>query len=195
VPQDQHAAVIAHENVPLHLNERNMSASSITMDTFFGDSKVIYFNDEPIEIIHVPSAHGDSDVLVFFRKSDVVSTGDMLVNTSYPLIDLENGGSLSGFIHALNRVIDITIPKYRQQGGTLVIPGHGRIYDEDDVVQYRDMLPIVRDRIQDSIRKGRTLEQVRAERPTLDYDGLYGATTGPWTTQMFIEAAFRSLQN
>jgi glyoxylase-like metal-dependent hydrolase (beta-lactamase superfamily II) len=192
-PQVQRAAIIAHENVGLRLTENKAPVSSLVMDTFFGGSKGIYFNGEPIEIIHVPSAHTDGDVVVFFRGSDVVSAGDILLTTSYPILNLEEGSSIQGAIDALNRIIDITIAEFRQQGGTMVVPGHGRLYDEADVVEYRDMLSILRDRIQDSIQKGKTLEQVKAERPTLEYDGVFGATTGFWTPDMFIDAAYRSL--
>lgn len=75
----------------------------------------------------------------------------------------------------------------------MIIPGHGRISDEADVVEYRDMMTIIRDRIQDLIKKGMTLDQVKAARPTRDYDGRYGSTAGPWTTDMFIEAAYKDL--
>lgn len=75
----------------------------------------------------------------------------------------------------------------------MVVPGHGRICDEIDVVEYRDMLTIIRDRIQAMVKKGMALEQIKAARPTMDYDPLYGATTGPWTNDMFVEAAYKSL--
>ena len=109
------------------------------------------------------------------------------------MFDVANGGSLNGVIAGLNRIIDITIPKDWQEGGTMVIPGHGRLGDEADVVEYRDMVTIIRDRIQSLIKKGLTMEQVKAARPTFEYDGRYGATTGPWTTDMFVEAAYRDL--
>ena len=138
-------------------------------------------------------AHTDGDTIVFFRRSDVVSTGDIFLTTTYPVIDLAKGGSINGIVGALNRILDITIPREKQEGGTMVIPGHGRLCDEADVVEYRDMLTIIRDRIQDMIRKGMSLEQVKAAQPTLDYDARYGTATGSWTTAMFIEAAYRSL--
>ena len=90
-------------------------------------------------------------------------------------------------------MLDITIPRDKQEGGTYVIPGHGRLCDEADLLEYRDMVTIIRDRVQDQVKKGMTLEQVKAARPTLDYDGRYGAKTGPWTTDMFIEAVYRNL--
>src|SRR5262249_15814554 len=142
-----------------------------------------------------PGAHTDGDSLVFFRRSDVLSAGDVFVTTTYPVIDLDRDGTIQGVIAALNNILDITIPRDKQEGGTYVIPGHGWLSDEADVVEYRDMLTIIRDRIQDLIRKGATLGQVKAARPTLDYDGRYGATAGPWTTDAFIEAVYRNLSS
>jgi len=162
-------------------------------DTYFTKKKELFFNGEPIEIFHEPSAHTDGDSLVFFRHSDVISAGDLFVTTTYPVIDLERGGNIQGIIGALNHILDIAIPKEKQEGGTYVIPGHGRLCDEADVLEYRDMVTIIRDRIQDLVKKGMTLDQVKAARPTLDYDGRYGAKTGFWTTDMFIEAVYRSL--
>jgi cyclase len=130
---------------------------------------------------------------VHFRKSDVVATGDVFTPDLYPVIDVQNGGSVNGLIAALNTILEITVPARYQEGGTYVIPGRGRLCDEADVVEYRDMVTIIRDRIQDLMAKKLTLEQVKAARPTRDYDTEYGATTGPWTTDMFVEAVYRSL--
>ena len=194
----QGAVVMAHGNVLNRMagaveGEPAAPSAQWPESTWLSPKKEVYLNDEAIEIIHLPNAHTDGDSIVFFRRSAVVSTGDIFIKNLYPVIDLQRGGSINGIIDALNRIIDITIPKERQEGGTMVIPGHGRICDEDDVVNYRDMATIVRDRIQDMIKKGMTLEQVKAARPTLDYDPLYGATSGFWTTEMFVEAVYRSL--
>src|SRR5262249_40500098 len=126
-------------------------------------------------------------------RSDVIATGDIFSTNTFPVIDIERGGTLNGIVDGLNKIIDITIPKDWQEGGTMVIPGHGRICDEADVVEYRDMVTIVRDRIEAMVRKGMTLDQVKAARPTFEYDSRYGAETGPWTTTMFIEAAYKTL--
>src|ERR1051326_4716273 len=131
--------------------------------------------------------------MVYFRRSDVVSAGDVFLTTTYPVIDVKSGGSINGVINGLNHLLDLTIPKEKQEGGTMVIPGHGRISDEADVLEYRDMVKIVRDRILDAVKKGKTLQQVQAAGLTKDYDGRYGATTGSWTTAMFVEAAYQSL--
>jgi glyoxylase-like metal-dependent hydrolase (beta-lactamase superfamily II) len=162
-------------------------------DEYFLPSKDFFFNGEAVVVYHVPAAHTDGDSIVFFRRSDVLSTGDVFTPGSYPIIDLARGGSVKGEIDALNRIIDITVPAKYQEGGTLVIPGHGRLCDEADVVEYRNMLTVIRDRFQDMIKKGMTLEQVKASKPTLDYDTQYGATTGFWTTDMFIDAVYKSL--
>jgi cyclase len=158
-------------------------------DEYFTATKDFFFNGEAVVVYHMPAAHTDGDSIVFFRRSDVISTGDIFTPETYPLIDLARGGSVQGIIDALNRIIELTVPAKYQEGGTYVIPGHGRLCEEADVVEYRDMVTIIRDRIQDLIRKGKTLDQVRAARPTLDYDTQYG---GPGT-ERFVETVYRSL--
>jgi glyoxylase-like metal-dependent hydrolase (beta-lactamase superfamily II) len=190
------AAIIAHENVLKRMSTRpGMAFRSLPTETYFNDELKLseLFNGEPIQVFHVPSGHSDGDSMVWFRHTDVLSTGDVFDTTRYPVIDLASGGSLDGEVAALNKILDIAIPSFRLEGGTMIVPGHGRICDIADVAYYRDMVTIVRDRIREMIRQGKTLEQVKAARPTMDYDGLYGATTGDWTTDMFIEAAYRSL--
>jgi glyoxylase-like metal-dependent hydrolase (beta-lactamase superfamily II) len=192
------AAILAHENVLTRMSAPTGEPSPFPQaawptDTYFSKKKELFFNGEAIEILHQPSAHTDGDSIVFFRRSDVVSAGDVFLTTTYPVIDLERGGTIQGIIAGLNTLLDITIPKDKQEGGTYVVPGHGRLCDEADVLEYRDMLTIVRDRIDDLVRKGSTLDQVKAAHPTLDYDARYGATSGPWTTDRFIEAAYRNL--
>jgi glyoxylase-like metal-dependent hydrolase (beta-lactamase superfamily II) len=192
------AAIIAHENVLNRMSaptgqQASSPAAAWPTDTYFTKKKELFFNGEAIEIIHQPSAHTDGDSIVFFRRSDVVSAGDLFLTTTFPVIDLQRGGDIHGIVEALNRILDITIPKDKQEGGTYVIPGHGRLCDEADVLEYRDMVTIVRDRIQDMVTRGMTLAQAKAARPTLDYDGRYGATAGSWTTEMFIDAVYRNL--
>jgi cyclase len=193
------AGVIAHENVMTRMSAPTGSAAPMPFaawptDTFFTAKKELFFNGEAIEVEHQPSAHTDGDSLVFFRRSDVVSTGDLFSTTSYPIVDVARGGNIQGVIAGLNRILDITIPRDKQEGGTYVIPGHGRLCDEADVLEYRDMVTIIRDRVEDLIAKGKTLEQVKAAKPTLDYDGRYGADSGPWTTSQFVEAVYKSLK-
>jgi glyoxylase-like metal-dependent hydrolase (beta-lactamase superfamily II) len=192
-PRAQRAAVIAHENASLRIAAANLSDLHAPTDVFFRGTRELYFNDEPIEIIHVPAATSDGAVLVFFRKSDVVVAGGVIEDLTYPVIRLDDGGTVNGTLAALNRILDITVAAWRAQGGTMVIPNQGRIYDEGDVAEYRDMLTIVRDRVQDAIAKGLTLEQVKASRLARDYDGRYGAASGPASADAFITMVYRSL--
>jgi glyoxylase-like metal-dependent hydrolase (beta-lactamase superfamily II) len=190
----QRAAVLAHENVGLHLILDEMEAGNLIMDTFYGDSKEIYFNGEPIKIIHLPAAHTDGDTMVFFRRSDVISVGGVISSRAFPSFDSADGGSVNGLIDALNRVLDYTVSEFRSQGGTTVITGDGRLYDEADVAEYRDMLVIIRDRIQAGIDAGDSLSEIMDSRPALDYEGIFGASDGSWTTADFVEAIYRDLQ-
>jgi glyoxylase-like metal-dependent hydrolase (beta-lactamase superfamily II) len=190
------AAIVAHEHVLDRLSGQQPPAptAALPTETFFEGQKELYFNNEPIQVIHIPSAHSDGDSIVFFRRSDVVASGDIYGTTTYPVIDIQKGGSIQGVLDGLNLILDIAIPAHEQEGGTLIIPAHGRISDEADVVEYRDMVTIIRDRIKNLKGKGMTLEQVKAAKPTRDYDPLYGSTSGPWTTDMFVEAVYRSVK-
>jgi cyclase len=162
-------------------------------DTYDNDRWAL-FNDEAIVLDHPHAAHTDGDSVVFFRRSDVISAGDVFTPDRYPMIDLAKGGSINGEIDALNRLIEMMVPRADEEGGTYVVPGHGRICDRNAVTNYRDMATIIADRVADDVKKGMTLDQVRASRPTLDYDGIYGSDSGPWTTQMFIEAVYKGLR-
>lgn len=193
------AQIIAHQNVLNRMSAPNggqpIPSAAWPTDTYIGDEKGLYFNNEGVEIIHIPNAHTDGDSIVFFRRSDVISTGDLFTTTMYPVIDIDNGGSINGFISGLQKIVDLIIPVYGQEGGTMVIPGHGRLCDLGDVLEYREMTIIVRDRIQDMVNKGMTLEQVKAAKPTIDYDPLYGGDSGGWGTNKFVEAVYKSLKS
>ena len=154
--------------------------------------KNLYFNGEAVQIFHQP-ATTDGDSIVLFRRSDVISTGDIFDPTQYPIIDVKSGGSLPGVLEGLNRLRQMAIPADHMEGGTMIVPGHGRLCDVADLDIYQQMVTIVRDRLQDMIKRGMTLDQVKAARPTRDYDPIYGRDTGNWTTDMFIEAAYKSL--
>lgn len=193
----QGAQVYAHEAVLNRMSAPTGATAAVKFelwptDTFFTAKKTLYFNGEPIELLHAPAAHSDGDLIVFFRKSDVVAAGAVYTPDRFPMIDLARGGTSQGLLDALNRIIDITVPRFNQQGGTLVVGGYGRISNESDVVEYRDMATIVRDRIKLMVEKNMTLDQVRAANPTRDYEGIYGRNTS-WTTAMFVEAVFRDL--
>jgi glyoxylase-like metal-dependent hydrolase (beta-lactamase superfamily II) len=192
-PDAQRAAVFAHENTALRIAAGPFADRHSPTDTFFRGTRELYFNGEPIEIIHAPGATSDGDLLVFFRKSDVVVTGGVIADLTYPVVRLNDGGTVNGTLEALNDILDITIAEWRAQGGTMVVPDRGRIYDEGDVAEYRDMLTIIRDRVQDAIDKGLTLDQIKAARLARDYDGRYGAESGPVFAEEFMTTMYLSL--
>jgi glyoxylase-like metal-dependent hydrolase (beta-lactamase superfamily II) len=164
-------------------------------DTFLRDRRRKFHNGEGVEIFWQPNATTDGDSIVHFRRSDVLVTGDIFDTTRYPFIDLNNGGSVQGEIQALNFILDRTLYEHDEDNGTMIIPGHGRVSNEFEVAEYRDMIVIIRDRIRAMMNKNATLEEVKAARPTIDYDTRFGANTGAWTTDMFIEAIYTSLKN
>jgi cyclase len=189
--------IIAHENVLNRMTRRVPNQSPVPDEALPNDEygtpqKDLFFNGEAVVIYHMPRAHTDGDSIVFFRRSDVLSVGDIFTPDRWPAIDLARGGSVQGTLDALNYILTLTVPERYQDGGTLVVPGHGRISNEADVVEYRNMLTIVRDRVQDLIAKGMTLEQVKAARPARDYETEY-SQRGLWTKDMFVEAVYRSL--
>jgi cyclase len=192
------AKVIAHQNVLNRMTapENGTPPSPFGMlptDTYLASRKDLFFNDEGIRILHPKAAHTDGDSIVFFRRSDVISTGDIFTTDLYPIIDLAQGGSIQGELDALNQILGLVITARNEEAGTYIIPGHGRLCDAADVAYYRDMVTIIRDRILDLKKKGMTLDQVKAAKPTRDYDPRWGATTGFWTTDMFVEAVYKSL--
>jgi cyclase len=159
--------------------------------TFFTREKSFSFNDEPIEMLHQPAAHTDADLMVFFRRSDVLAVGDIINTLQYPVVDTSRGGSIRGLLDGLNEIIRITVPRFNQMAGTRVIPGHGRILNEADVVEYRDMMTIIYERVRDAANGGKTLAEVLALQPTLEYDPLYSAPG--WTGDMLIEAVYHDV--
>ena len=192
------AQVVAHENVLLRLSatlgtEAEAPSSMWPTNSFFDAEKRMYYNGEGIRIIHQPAAHTDGDVVVYFRRSDVVAVGDVFSTTGWPVIDLEAGGSYAGTVAALNAIVDLIIPVYGQDGGTLVIPGHGRLSGLGDVLDYREMVIVIGDRLRSMIEAGMTLEQVKAAEPAKDYAPVYGTSSSFWTTDRFLEAAYQSL--
>jgi glyoxylase-like metal-dependent hydrolase (beta-lactamase superfamily II) len=191
------AEIIAHEET---LNRMSAPAGAQAptpvvawpTSTFSGKRKDFFYNGEAVQVIHLPSAHTDGDSVVFFRRSDVIAVGDVYSTVSYPMIDLQRGGSIKGVVDGLNQLLDLVVSGEKTEGGTMIVPGHGRISDEADLVEYRDMTTIIRDRIQDMVNRGMTLAQVQAAKPTMEYDGLYGSAPG-WSTAQFVEAVFRGL--
>jgi cyclase len=195
---DEPAQILAHENVLNRMSAPTGQVSPTTSDHWPTDTYVTpqmqLANGEGIQLIHEPAAHTDGDTMVYFHGSDVISTGDIFSTETYPVIDRKNGGTFKGMLAAINHVIELSIPKGHEEGGTYVIPGHGRICDQADVVSYRDMVTMIEHRIADLIADGKTLEQVYASQPTMDFDGRYGAPTPTWTKEMFIETVYNELK-
>ena len=181
--------IYAHENVLTRLTQANSDAAGWPTDTYFVAQKDMFFNGEPVQLMHAPSAHTDGDTLVMFRRTDVISVGNIYTPDRYPVIDAARGGTIDGLVAALNRIIDLTVAEFNEEGGTMVVPGRGYLSDEADVAEYRDMVTIVRDRVRDMVRKGLSLDQVKASKPTGEYDVVYGEREG----QTFIETVYRTL--
>jgi len=184
------ATIYAHENVLERMSAAKIATAALPTESYPADFKQ-FFNGEGIHLIHIRNAHSDGDSIVHFRASDVISAGDILSTVTYPMFDVTKGGSINGVIRALNDLLDLAIAEYQTEGGTLIIPGHGRISDLADLTFYRDMTVILRDRVQDAIKRGLTLEQVKTARLTKDYDPRYDVPT--WTKDQFVEAMYRSL--
>jgi glyoxylase-like metal-dependent hydrolase (beta-lactamase superfamily II) len=190
------AAVLAHENVLARMVSAGLPFEALPTETYFlAEQKLsTFFNGEGIRLIHVPNATTDGDTIVYFRGSDVIAAGDIFNMDTFPIIDVARGGHINGVLEGLNAILKLAIPEFRTEGGTMVIPGTGRLADSADVGYYRDMLTIIRDQVQHHMDRGLSLAQVIEERPTFGYEGRFGAETGPWTTEMFIEAVYRSLE-
>jgi cyclase len=193
-------SIVAHENVLKRMSAAVAGGATVRPsaawpgDTFFNDENDFFFNDEAVQVLHQPNAHADGDSIVFFRRSDVIVAGDVFSTVSYPVFDKAQGGSINGVIAALNRIVKLAVATGNMEGGTMIVPGHGRLCDKMDVVEYRNMATIVRDRIQALLTQGKTLEQVQAVQPTLDYDARYGAATGPASPRGFVAAVYESLR-
>ena len=190
--------IISHEGTLIRMSAPAGNAAPTPVaawptSTFSGDYKDFFYNGEGVHIRHLASAHTDGDAVAFFRRSDVIAAGDVYSTVSYPVIDASRGGTITGVLGALNRLLEMAIAGEKTEGGTMIVPGHGRISDEADLVEYRDMTTIIRDRIQDMVNRGMTLAQVQAARPTMEYDGIYGSAQG-WSTAQFVEAVFRGLK-
>jgi cyclase len=194
------ASVLAHENVLRTLSAPSTGESLLPAawptKTYAGKAYPMYLNGDALQVMHVPAAHSDGDSVVFFHRADVIVSGDVLDTTRFPVVDVARGGSIQGEIEALNRIVELTVPPFPlafQEDRTYVVPGHGFVCDYYDLVEYRSVVIMMRDRIRDLIEKGMTLQQVKAADPAKGFKTRYGAESGPWTTDMFVEAVFKSL--
>jgi len=194
------APVLSQENVLLRMSaptgkQAPFEQSLWPSESFNQPRKQLYLNSEAVEIIHYPAAHTDGDSVVFFRKSDVIAAGDVIDKTRFPAIDLDRGGSVQGELDALNRLVELAVPVTPfiwREGGTYTVPGHGRLMEQADIVEYRDMVTIVRDIVQDGIKRGMTLEQIKKAEPTKAYPQ-YAARTGLSSAEGFVESIYKSL--
>jgi glyoxylase-like metal-dependent hydrolase (beta-lactamase superfamily II) len=198
---ERRAAVLAHENVLLRLSTATagdaLPEGSWPTETYTSRTRSMYLNDDAIQVMRQVGAHSDGDSMVLFRRADVIATGDILDLRRFPMIDPARGGSIQGELEALNHLLELTVPAMPlvlKEGRTLLVPGHGRIADYSELVEYRDMVTVVRDIIQDMVQKGMTLEQVKAANPTQGYRRRYGADSGPWTTDMFVTAIYNGVK-
>lgn len=194
------AAIMSHENVLTRMSnpEGGQPATperAFPTETYFTPWYKLshFFNGEGVQLFYAPAAYSDGDTFVYFRYSDVISTGELFDNESYPRIDVDKGGTVQGVIDGLNQILDVGYAEFRSQGGTMIVPARGRLADIADVAVYRNMVSIIRDRVRDLKEKGMTLEQVKAAKITRDFDGRWGATSGAWTTDKFIEAVYQTL--
>jgi glyoxylase-like metal-dependent hydrolase (beta-lactamase superfamily II) len=190
-----HATIMAHVNVQRRLQDAGAAPGAVPADTYLDVRRRKFHNGDDIEFFYQKDAVTDGDSLIQFRRADVIATGDVFTTTQYPAIDRKNGGSVQGEIRALNEILNKTVFRHQGEEGTYIVPGHGYLADEHEVVEYRDMVVIVRDRVKAMIDAGATLAQIRAARVTADYDTQYGANTGPWTTEMFVAAVYDSLKS
>jgi len=188
------ATIIAHEGVAAALsadNGKTLAPEGWPTETFFDEFHKVseYVNGEPVILYSAPNAIAEGDSFVFFRHSEVIAAGNLFSTIGYPAIDVGKGGTIQGVIDGLNRILDLAVAEYRAQGGTWIVPGRGRLSDTADVASYRNMLVMIRDRIADLKGKGMTLAQVKAARPTLDFDGRYGPSDA------FIDAVYRTVRD
>jgi glyoxylase-like metal-dependent hydrolase (beta-lactamase superfamily II) len=194
------ASVLAHENVLARMSAPDgptpVAFAGLPTKVYSGKGYPMYLNGDGIQVLHVPAAHSDGDSLVFFRRADVIVTGDIVDTNRFPVIDVAKGGSIQGEIDGLNRLVEITVPPFPlafQEDRTLLVPGHGFVCDYADLVEYRSMVTMMRDRIQDLIDRGMTLEQAKTADPAKGFRRRYGADAGSWTTDMFVEAVYKTL--
>ena len=198
---ERRAAVLAHENVLLRMSTAAgsdaLAEGAWPTETYTSRTRSMYLNDDAIQVMRQMGAYSDGDSMVLFRRADVIATGDILDLRRFPVIDPARGGSIQGELDALNHLLELTVPAMPlvlKEGRTLLVPGHGRIADYSELVEYRDMVTVVRDIIQDMVQKGMSLEQVKAANPTQGYRRRYGADSGPWTTDMFVTAIYNGLK-
>jgi len=199
--EDPHATVLAHENVMLRMSTPSGTDTLFPTalwpsETYTARVRSMYLNNEAVLVQRFLGAHSDGDSVVLFRKADVIATGDILDLRHFPVIDPAQGGSIQGELDALNRLLELTVPAMPlvlKPGRTLLVPGHGRVSDYAELVEYRDMVTTIKDNIAVLIKEGKTLAQIQTANPTAGYRARWGRETGPWTTAQFVEAIYNGL--
>ncbi len=197
------ATILSHENVMLRMSapsggEPAYDTGALPTETYTARHRSMYLNDDAVQMLRQLGAHSDGDSMVMFRRADVIATGDIIDLRQFPVIDPAKGGSIQGELEALNRLLELTVPAMPlvlKEGRTLLVPGHGRVSDYAELVEYQNMVTTIKDIIQAMVDKGMTLQQVKAANPTAGYRRRYGSDTGPWTTDMFVEAIYNGLKS
>jgi glyoxylase-like metal-dependent hydrolase (beta-lactamase superfamily II) len=191
---------VAHENVLNRLVAEKAAGKTDPSrellwptDTEGFDTDNTRFNGEAVQIHHPHNANTDGQLMILFRGSDVIAAGDVVDMTSYPIIDVAAGGTIDGELVALNKLIAMAAPSNQAEGGTLIVPGHGRLCDQTDVVLYKNMITMIRNTVQYYKNQGKTLEQVLTLKPSEGYDQRWGGAGGRWTTRDFITAVYNTL--
>ncbi len=195
------AAILAHDNVNQRMStppekQAPYATAALPTQSYTGRQIAFYLNDDGVQVIYQPAAHSDADSIVFFRRADVIATGEIFDVTRFPAIDIESGGSIQGEVDALNRLVDLAIPAVPlvwMEGRTMLIPARGRVCDQADLVEYRDAVVIVRDLVQAWIKRGMNLDQIKKQNPTQGYRVKYGSEPGPWTADKFVDAVYTGL--
>ena len=194
-PAGEPLMILSHETVLAQMSAPSGQQAVYPLEAWptdvFTRGKDVFFNGGSVRILHQPGAHSEGDSFVHLRRSDVIAAGEIFSTVNFPKIDLAHGGHIQGVVDSLNRLLELAIPGEMEQGGTMIVPAYGRLSDEADVEFYREMVQIVRDRIQDGVKNGMTLAQVKAARPALEYEKRYSRPE--WTTDMFVEAVYTDL--
>ncbi len=189
------AIIVAHDNVRRRLSadqfykafdftQKQTAKSGLPVITFSRDV-TFHLNRDEIHAFHARNAHTDGDAVVYFRNANVIHTGDIFFNGSYPFIDVAVGGSIDGMIEAVERLVGLAT------AGTKIIPGHGPLADRAALIRYRDMLLGTRSAVNAAMQGNRTIEEVKAARPTAAWDGVWGG--GFMKPDQYVESLYQSL--
>jgi len=150
----------------------------ITLD----EALKFHYNGHTINILHFGPAHTDGDLVIQFKESNVVHLGDLLIDYGFPFIDVPNGGSVDGFIATLKKISNMIDDE------TVIIPGHGALAKKSDLLEFKNMLETIRNRIFKGIEGGKTLGQIAESNPTKGFE-----LGGPIPVNEFVKIIYSSL--